>query len=309
MVHPHNEPIELMAEYGLIGVGLFLGAIVSLCIALIRLIKTSPRLYHVLPAVALLAALAGTFVHGFFDFELRIFPNALMLAVLAGTVVAPVLRQSAERRAQSDASWGGIPHRLTSVLRPLFSVSILLAACWAIQVMSAEALRVRGDSLRLEKERSRAETLYKASLAIDPQNWKAHLGLGQVYSYYRYHELDPAKKMEWALLERDTFEKAARHNSKKEEVTYGLGRAQLACGDREAALDTLRRAAAYKRFNDFYWRKLGIELRKAGHYEEALETFLYARKLHRGNPTVNRNIQWLTDRLKGGRVKGLKGEP
>ena len=93
-VHPHNEPLELLTEYGLVGAGLFVAALASFCVALVRLIKTSSRPYHALPAAALLAALAGTLIHGLFDFELRIFPNALMLSVLAGCAVAPLLRQS-----------------------------------------------------------------------------------------------------------------------------------------------------------------------------------------------------------------------
>ena len=89
-VHPHNEPIEMLVEYGLVGSALFVGVLAAFSIPLIRLIKTSDRLYHVLPAAACLAALAGTLVHGLFDFELRIFPNALMLAVLAGCAAAPL---------------------------------------------------------------------------------------------------------------------------------------------------------------------------------------------------------------------------
>ena len=99
-VHPHSEPIELITEYGLVGTGLFLGALIAFCVPLVRLLKTSSRPYHALPAAALLAALAGTFVHGLFDFELRIFPNALMLAVLAGCAVAPLLAQKTEAGRQ-----------------------------------------------------------------------------------------------------------------------------------------------------------------------------------------------------------------
>ena len=287
-VHPHNEPLELLTEYGLIGAGLFVGALVSICISLIRLIKTSKRPYHALPAAALLAALAGTFVHGLFDFELRIFPNALMLSILAGCVVAPIMKQKPEVSSQPSSGF-----RLSSALCPLTSILLLLVAGWSIQVMSSAFLRVQGDRLRLSGNRTSAEGLYKFSAAIDPQSWPAHLGLGQVYSHYRYQELDPVKKQKWAELEQGAFAKAYRHNIKKEEVVYGLGRAELAAGNREAGLEFLRQAANYKRFNDFYWRKLGIELRKAGLYKEAIEVFSHALKLNRSNKTVTHNLRWL----------------
>ena len=99
-VHPHNEIVELLTEYGLVGAILVLGVLISFCAPMIRLIKTSDRLAHALPAVAILAALAGTAVHGFFDFELRIFPNALMLALLAGCAAAPVVADDRERRTE-----------------------------------------------------------------------------------------------------------------------------------------------------------------------------------------------------------------
>lgn len=284
-VHPHNEYIELLGEYGLVGAALVLWVLICVCVPMIKMILHSENRSHWFAAVALLSALAGSAVHGFFDFELRIFPNALMLAVLAGCACAPLLQMHSERKQAH--LW----------LVRLFAVIMILLSLLTVQVMSASLLRSMGDSARLAQDRPRAETLYKLAARIDPQNWRAHLGLGQIYSHYRYYDIDPKTKHEWAVKEEAEFAKAYRHNSKKEEVVYGLGRAELAMGNREKGLNYLRQAADYKRFNDFYWRKLGIELRKAGLYEEALSRFEYAAKLDRGNRAVQRNIQWLKARM------------
>ncbi len=110
-VHPHNEYLELTAEYGLVGAGLVLLVLISISVQLIRFIRKAERSYHALPVAALLGILAGTAVHGFFDFELRIFPNALMLALLAGCVAAPLLTQrkteDGGRRAEGGRRKGG----------------------------------------------------------------------------------------------------------------------------------------------------------------------------------------------------------
>ena len=75
-----------------------------------------------------------------------------------------------------------------------------------------------------------------------------------------------------------------------------FGWAETALGNYERGLDLFREAAQLSRFNDFYWRKLGIELRKAEQYEEALAAFTHAQKLNRSNKSVKRNIQWLRAR-------------
>lgn len=187
---------------------------------------------------------------------------------------------------------------LFAVLRPLTSVILLLAAAWAAQVMSSAWICARGDLLLLKGAFGGAEKRFHTAVRIDPQNWQADWGLGQVYYHYRYYELDPVRKHEWALQEQAAYAAAYRVNPKKEEVVYGLGRVELFLGNRDRGLDLLREAANYKRFNDFYWRKLGIELRKAGLYDEALSAFEYAQKLDRSNPTVKRNLQWLRTRVK-----------
>jgi Flp pilus assembly protein TadD len=184
-----------------------------------------------------------------------------------------------------------------AVAKGLLVVAVILSALWSVQVMSSAFVRVCADRQSASGNRARAEQLYRISETIDPQNWRAPLGLGQILSFHRYYELDPAEKMKCAQRERDTFARAYRHNTKKEEVVYGLGRAELACGNQEEGLNYLRQAAQYKRFNDFYWRKLGIELRKAGHYKEAQDAFVHAQKLDRSDATVKRNIQWLKERV------------
>jgi Flp pilus assembly protein TadD len=194
-----------------------------------------------------------------------------------------------------------VPH---SVFRLLFSVFIILAAVWSVQIMSSAWVYARADQILQKKDFRRAETLFKAAEQIDPQNWRAQMGLGQVYYHYRYYELDPARKHEWALKEQAAYAAAYRINAKKDEVIYGLGRVELFLGNRDKGLDYLRQVAHYKRFNDFFWRKFGIELRKAGLYDEALSAFEYAQKLDSSNATVKRNIEWL--KSKTGSVGGKK---
>lgn len=282
MVHAHNEYLELLAEYGFTGGILVLCVLAGVSVRLIRVIRTSPQPHHALPAAALLGALAGTAVHGFFDFELRIFPNALMLALLAGCAVAPLLQTAPPG-----------PAKFNKTVQWIFTAAVLLSAVWSLQVMSSAWAGAYGNRLQQTKHLRRAEHFLQAAVRIDPQNWPAGLGLGKMYYQHRYYELDPVRKHEWAQREQAAYAEAYRLNPLDEEVVYGLGCAELFLGNRDAGLDYLRQVANHMRFNDFYWRKLGIELRKAGRYEEARTAFERALKLDRSNRTVKRNIEWL----------------
>jgi tetratricopeptide (TPR) repeat protein len=182
-------------------------------------------------------------------------------------------------------------------VRVLTAVIFTGLALLGLQTMSSSWIRARGDQLLKEEKFDAAERWFQTSGKIDPQNWQAQFGLGRIYFRRRYYELDPALKHEWALKEQAAYAAAYRINSKKEEVRYGLARIELFLGNRDQGLDLLRSLAVYARFDAFYWRKLGIELRKAGLYDEALKTFEYALTLDRSNATVKRNIDWLKKRV------------
>jgi len=182
-----------------------------------------------------------------------------------------------------------------ALAKGLFALAVIVSAAWAMQVMSSAYLRAWGDRARDVDKSGRAERLYKLSVIVDPQNWQAYLGLGKIYGQARYDEIEPAVKRGMALKEKEALLQAYRHDTKRSEITYGLGRADFVLGNREAGLDYLREAAQLSRFNDYYWRKLGIELRKAAFYEEARSVFEYADQLDPSNKTVKRNIQWLEE--------------
>ncbi|MEE9368097.1 MAG: O-antigen ligase [Pontiella sp.] len=96
--HPHNEVLELMADYGLIGFGLFaLAWIYGLVWVLVKSLRAR-EIRHAYLGFAFLGTAAGTMVHSFFDFQMHVYPNALVFALLAAVVVGPL--RAAKRRGQ-----------------------------------------------------------------------------------------------------------------------------------------------------------------------------------------------------------------
>ena len=98
-------------------------------------------------------------------------------------------------------------------------------------------------------------------------------------------------------MERDYFAEGYAHNPKDATLVSAYGMAAIFLGDTDAGIDLLRQASRLRPFNDNHWWRLGVELRKAGRYGEAMEVFKYAKTL-RNTPSIRANIQWLEKQLK-----------
>jgi len=444
--HPHNEYLELIADYGLIGFGLFALAWLYGCIwVLIKSLKAKET-RHAYLGFAFLGVAAGTMVHSFFDFQMHIYPNALVFALLAATAIGPLAAKRAKgvgRRALGNRGEGkkgggekgggekgvgrwalgvgedekkgvgrlalgvggdekrGVggrkaedgrdkgkediglqavgrrgageraevrnqkPNAKSQMPMPLLyfvlAIAYLVASAFCVQTMSSAYIRALGDKAVKEKagirhqvvgvgektgSRQSAVGFYQLAIKIDPQNWRAYKGLAQLFQEERYYTIDLVEKCEFAEIEREWWEKAYLYNPKDPEILSGLGKSLIFQGTRQQALgirasvggegkkgvgrlalgvgeqkshalspapsakhltpsallierglDLLRDACRYRKFNDTYWWTLGMELRKAGQYEEALETFKYARKL-KNTPSIRKNIAWLEAKLK-----------
>jgi O-antigen ligase len=105
--HPHNEYLELMADYGLVGFGLF---VLAWCYGLIRILIASLKAEetrHAFLGFAFLGTAAGTMVHSFFDFQMHVYPNALVFALLAVLAWGPLAAQRAKGIRQKALGIGG----------------------------------------------------------------------------------------------------------------------------------------------------------------------------------------------------------
>jgi len=105
------------------------------------------------------------------------------------------------------------------------------------------------------------------------------------------------EKRSIAQKEKETFEAAYRHNPKDAELVLNLGLVTAFLGDRAGAIDLMKQAAKLRPFNDTYWHTLGVQQRKAGYYEDAIQTFKHAATI-RNSKSIQKNISWLNKQLK-----------
>ncbi len=288
--HPHNEYLELISEYGLIGFGLFA---LAWCYGLIRILvfslKTSNQ-HHAFMAMAFLGTAAGTMLHSFFDFQMHIFQNALVFSLLAAIAVGPICgrRQDILKKKKK-----GIGFRIPRMALAILAVAGLL---FSLQAFSSAFIRAAADRLVEKGDSETAKRYYQRAIKIDSSNWRAYKGIGAVYFKERYHSLDPDEKRELAQVEKGFFAAGYLHNSLDAVLVFDYGMATLYLGDTVAGLALLEKCAALRPYNDIYWWRLGIAQRKAGQYEAALESFRYAKSLV-NSPVARKNIQWLEKQL------------
>ncbi|MDZ8117340.1 O-antigen ligase family protein [Pontiella agarivorans] len=340
--HPHNEYLELASEFGLIGFALF--ALAWLWGGIWVLVKSlrAEETRHAFMGFAFLGAVAGTMVHSFFDFQMHVFPNAMILALLAALAIGPIAgsdrrskkahrrrKKRAEHSAADDGAETGIeasekrrvrPDWLCGVFQGALALGFVVLAIAAVPVMGSAffnasgAQKVEGKIPQMQSP-GQTEAYYQLAVKLSPDNWRAYRGLGRIVHERRRHCLVPEEKTALAQQEKMWFEKAVQFNPKDPESLVALGRTLTFLSryrgvgmphsrppDTELeskGLSLIQEACNYRKFNDEYWWILGVELRRAGKYDAALDAFRYMETVRRTRSSRT-NIQWLEKRLRNG---------
>ncbi|MEN7973677.1 MAG: O-antigen ligase family protein [Verrucomicrobiota bacterium] len=292
--HPHNEYLEMAAEYGLYGFGLFA---LAWCYGLIRLLVFSlntPNQHHAFMAMAFVGTAAGTMVHSFFDFQMLIFQNALLFSLLAAIAAGPICGRRQEKLLRQDNVGGA-----GKLLRPAggMVLVLLLLAGMLLSLQSFSSAFIRAAALHVEEEQPEtAKHYYQQAIKVDPSNWRAYKGIGGVYYRERYYTLEKDEKYRLAQVENDFYADGYLYNSYDPGLVFNYGMACLFLGDEDAGLGLLEEATRLRPFNNEYWWRRGIEQRKLGRYDEALESFKYS-LLIQNSAVARANIKWLERRM------------
>ena len=286
--HPHNEYLEVATEYGFLGLGLLALAWLYGLIRLFIFSLRTPNQHHAFMAMAFLGTAAGTMLHSFFDFQMHVFQNALLFAFLGAIAAGPMVGRKQEKLSIQTNRAGNIFRR---ILRIALALAALSAFIYSVTIFSSAFLRSKAQRL-LKTDPEQAEKTYLKATHVDPHNWRAYKGLGEIYFSKRHFSLDPMEKRAFAYVERNHFKKAYTSNPLDAPLVYDYGMTLLFLKNKDQGLDLLKQAAELRPYNDEFWWHRGIAQRKEGEYEAALESFNYAYKLHRAAVT-RANIKWL----------------
>lgn len=270
----HNDHLQLLLEYGTVGVALALAGLLACLCGLVRGVTRSRSREGAWLLAGAGGSLAASLIHACFDFNFHVFPNPHALvwigAVAWGVWVAEEQGDEPSPARRRPFRWAGAALGAAACgACAWFALSGGISYVWNLK---AEIARTRMD---LEE----ASAAYGKAIRWDGGNWQPHLGLGNLQLaqavWFRDSDLAAERegKIKLASEAERHFLRAQALNPCDMAVVFGLARAYKTVGDSDGALEQLRRAAAYQRRHVFYREQLGIHLRQMGRDDEALEVF------------------------------------
>lgn len=270
----HNEYIQLLLEYGAIGGFLALLALLCCAWGLTRAVLTAQSKTGAWLIAGAAGGLAASLFHALFDFNFHIFPNPHALIWLGGIAWSAWCIQ--EKGVSIPA---GRQKRLLWVLSGTGILVCGLGAWLSLSGGLSYVWNLKGEIARTEMKQETAEAGYLKAIAWDAGNWQPYLGLGNLRAtqamWYRNPDFatERADKKRLAAEASAYFESAIKRNPAEMAAVFGLARAYNVIGKSEEALEQYRRAATYQRRHVFYREQLGIQLRRMGRDDEALQIF------------------------------------
>lgn len=261
--YPHNEYVQVLVEYGAVGAGLLLLAMLCAAVAWMAAIR---RLRD--PAKAWLLAGAGGAVvasasHAVFDFNFHIFPSPLLLVTVCGLAWGAV-RSEADAEAAPSAS----PRWWRAALGAVVAILAAWGGTWAVKGGMGYWRWLEGEMLRIHNRADEAEAKFLASIAWDAANAQPYSSLAEIRLAQAnwYLDGDPAA----LAAEAEAFSRqAVERNPLDAFAAYGIGRAKRFQGDPEGALAAFREASALQPMNRFYAARVAGQLRRMGRKDEA----------------------------------------
>lgn len=286
--YAHNDYLQLLAEFGVLGAALLLGALGWALYRMVRLIRFGDAERGDFLIAGFAGACAASAAHACFDYNFHLYGNVQIIAALGGITCA-VLASGGHLRP--PAWWTRIPLRGA----PLALVPLLLLLL-TVRVTASHLFSTRGDAYREVARLEESLAAYRTALRIDPANAAAHRGIGLIRTGQAAWNLDREARAEQSAEAVARFERALELNRRDLGARFGMARALQAQGRQEEALAAWRELVALAPHHRDHWIELGLQLRAMRDFPAALEAFERAKAIG-GGEQVDLNIQFLRRRI------------
>jgi O-antigen ligase len=287
--YAHNDYLHSLVDFGLVGTLLLALPLGWLGWRLWRTLRRVREQTEVALVAGLLGAWTAMLVHAAFDFNLRIYANVAVLALLSGLVAGRLIALGVWSPRPAPRWLAGVGAAVAALLLGVMSWMLVsyylnIRAGWAI------------DALNYKQ----AEHLARQAVRWDAGNWYAAEALGQVLQIRgRWGQNERERRADAEGAER-AFALAAHGNRLNMETRFEHGLALMALERPEEALPLFRQAADTNPINVTFRAQYGLQLRLAGRYAEALAEFRKAAAVAM-DPMIQANLKWLEQKLAGGK--------
>lgn len=299
--YPHNEYVQVVAEYGLAGAGLLLVALLCAAGAWMAAMRRVREPGNACFLAGVGGAMAMATAHAVFDFNFHIFPIPLLLVTLCGLAWGAVLGEDTEPMGASKLGWlwrsaGGL------------ALAGLALFCGIVSFRAGMSYwcYVQGELARTSLRSAQAEKLFVASAQWDARNANAHLGLAAIrlaqakWFYDADSAVREAGRHRIAAEAEAEARQALACNPLEPLAYYTLGRARFYQDDPEGTLAAYRQAFEVSPMDRFYVNQYADQLSVMGRFGEAV-AFLRERKEAGG---IDGSAGYKLNRLEEREMKG-----
>lgn len=262
----HNDYLQLLSEYGLIGTVLFGAAVVLVWGLLIRVYRKTVVFNERAFAAAAMTALFMQHIHGLVDFNLQIPANALVMMALVGLSLCRAKEVGVVQAAPLPRLSRGVLS-FASILIVLVCFTSVWQNFWGAQHL------LKGEDFASKIEWELAEEELAKAWAVDPQDYRIPTALGDLFRVQATWAIEKDWRDELSDKARNWYEVAGQLNPLSSEIVHRKAELETWAGDRAAAEALYLEAISMDPYNAFINTQYGIWLRSEDRTLDALEIF------------------------------------
>jgi len=185
----HNEYLQLWAELGIVGLGIFIWLIISYFNYGLRFIKKEKDYYRQGIIIGLMGAVVAVLVDGIFGFPLHL-PATVILFWLALALTIVMIKSEADAEEIDLAKKDSNP---VSRFKPLLYIGIILLTVFLCVTVArpfvARTYWYYGNKEIKNKELNKAIKMYEKALKWDPYLGQVYYEMGKILQNRRFYNL------------------------------------------------------------------------------------------------------------------------
>jgi O-antigen ligase len=267
--YAHNDILQMISDYGVVGLLLIAGALVCFYWQAVRLSGQGASSEQRAVARGAVLSVSMILIHSWFDFNLHIPANAMVFATLLGMISGIEVPETSVRRVELQR-----PYR---VMMGVTVLVLVFLGVWRLLPSSmADRENAKGVVLKRALKWDAAKPHFRKAISWDSKSPEPYANLGEVCRNQAQFRIAPEKAAErQELLQQaiKNLEAAVRLNRYQSDVILRLASACDMAGELEKARHWHEQAIAVDPQNAKTYTGYGLFLRKHGDDKLAAEIF------------------------------------